>query len=146
MVHQPADGAEVPGDGRRCLWPEERCFCFALATWHNAEVGRATGWRIKRLEKTTYLSEPFFWSLNFDPHPFEHESSRSFAKHGESMFVPLSVECTERPRMILNPYTGFEEMSRICPMVIQKDPQVVCQRDGFKMTPFAAWRCFFAIF
>ena len=67
MVHQPADGAEVPGDGRRCLWPEERCFCFALATWRNAEVGRATGWRIKRLEKTTYLSEPFFWSLMVSP-------------------------------------------------------------------------------
>ena len=104
MVHQPADGAEVPGDGRRCLWPEERCFCFAFATWRNAEVGRVTGWRIKRFMKKHIFVGTFFLVfttknfgyLNFDPHPFEHESSRSFAKHGESMFVPPSVECTER--------------------------------------------------
>ena len=106
--------------------------------------GGLRGWKKPHICRNLFFG--LSWSLNFDPHPFEHESSRSFAKHGESMFVPLSVECTERPRMILNPYTGFEEMSRICPMVIQKDPQVVCQRDGFKMTPFAAWRCFFAIF
>ncbi|CAK9082191.1 COBW domain-containing protein 2 (Cobalamin synthase W domain-containing protein 2) [Durusdinium trenchii] len=38
--------------------------------------------------------------------------------------------------MILNPYSSFLEMTKICRMVIEKDPQSVCQRDGFKMTPF----------
>lgn len=60
MIHQPADGTEVPGDGCRCLWPEERCFCFALATWRDAEAGRVTGWRLKRSGRNTYLSELFF--------------------------------------------------------------------------------------
>eukprot|EP00434_Breviolum_minutum_P025955 symbB.v1.2.022947.t1/scaffold2067.1/size90749/7 len=38
--------------------------------------------------------------------------------------------------MVLNPYTALSEMAQICRMVISKDPQVVCLRDGFKMTAF----------
>ena len=38
-------------------------------------------------------------------------------------------------RMVLNPYSSYEEMITICRMVLEKDPRVVCQRDGFKLTP-----------
>ena len=37
--------------------------------------------------------------------------------------------------MVLNPYSSYEEMITICRMVLEKDPRVVCQRDGFKLTP-----------
>lgn len=37
--------------------------------------------------------------------------------------------------MVLNPYSSYEEMVPICRMVLQKSPQVVCQRDGFKLSP-----------
>ena len=43
--------------------------------------------------------------------------------------------CAYIVRMVLNPYSSYEEMVPICRMVLQKSPQVVCQRDGFKLSP-----------
>ena len=41
--------------------------------------------------------------------------------------------------MVLNPYTDYAEMLEICRMVLEKEPKVVAQRDGFKLSPFAPW-------
>lgn len=72
-----------------------------------------------------------------------YDAKTSLKSHIVGQYLEMGADVCGRKNgasalllMILNPYTGFEEMSRICPMVIQKDPQVVCQRDGFKMTPF----------
>lgn len=43
--------------------------------------------------------------------------------------------------MVLNPYTSYEEMAKISRMVIEKEPRVVCARDGFKMTAFEPRTC-----
>ena len=52
-----------------------------------------------------------------------------------SWHLPSSCMVT---RMVLNPYTSYEEMVPICRMVLEKDPKVVCHRDGFKLAPLDA--------
>ena len=65
-------------------------------------------------------------------------------KYTSWFIVAGSVACAMAvwpDRTVLNPYTSYEEMGPICRMIVQKDPQVVCQRDGFKLAPLETCLC-----